>query len=1028
DGDGAVGGVSNFWVIVDGGDTLFVDKAATGGTGPLGSMTNPYTTISNALAVATNGFIVRIVGNGGTASTGGDGQLGTPADNLSYNIGFNTLNQPLSDGSTFNVPRGVTVMIDAGAIIKLRGANIDVGSSAQGIDRGAGALQVLGTTAKDAQNRDIGTVFFTSYYDDTIAGQPPAGVLAKGNWGGLVLRNDSDLESAGIFLNYVNHARLSYGGGQVSVNSVLSSFAPIHLETSRPTITYNTIINSADSAISADPNSFEETEFIGAGYHADYSRVGPRVYGNSLTQNTINGLFIRIRTLNGSPIDELTVSARFANTDIVHVLKEVLQINGEPGGFFRDALGQVTARPSARLALDPGIVLKMGGARIETEIGAQFIAEGTTDRPIILTSEFDDRYGASGTFDTTNDGTARAPQKGDWSGFYFGPVSIASIDHAFIAFAGGTSAIEGSFDTFDPIEINQAQVRITNSTLDEHAAPGGGNRNGRTDSDQSVIFIRGAQPVILNNVIKNSSGAAMSVNVNSLNSVLVDDWGRSRGRIDRQGSFGKNTGPLIDNNLIGNNAVNGMLVRGGTITTNVIWDDTDIVHVVNSTVQVLNQQSLSGTLRLQSSASESLVVKLLGTNTDIVAAGDALEVPDRTGGSLQIVGTPNHPVVLTSVKDDTVGAGLTPEGLPQKDTLNRKGVVAPPLPLLPMQGPVLLDSAARDVHGSDFAGADGWDTLQFEVNYIFTNSRREVPAGRETSILYIGESEPPPETDLTIPYSREAIDWVAQRLGLTVDYASLSSDILNVNFDNYKMVYIPSHSAYPLPNLRADRYEQTNWWGGIFDFQLDILNRERKADLLDYINNRGGGLLVMPQDSAQDPAPYSFLAAADPFILRKSGGNVMTATALAPSNWWPDFNLRDEWLNIGTPYRTAFKGTTGFNRLEPWAVDPVTGEIAMLGLAAGGPGLGAPRDIVAPADWGSIRLDLLSNDRNVEIINELEQGFTGAGDANQLPSTAQLLGELAKNQVSGDDNVRLGFQIHGGISQALYRSARAWMG
>ena len=86
------------------------------------------------------------------------------------------------------------------------------------------------------------------------------------------------------------------------------------------------------------------------------------------------------------------------------------------------------------------------------------------------------------------------------------------------------------------------------------------------------------------------------------------------------------------------------------------------MHVVNSTISIGNQQSLSGTLRMQSSPTESLVVKLLGTNVDIVAGGELLDIADRTGGSLQIVGTPGHAVVLTSLKDDTVGAGLTPQG------------------------------------------------------------------------------------------------------------------------------------------------------------------------------------------------------------------------------------------------------------------------------------------------------------------------------------------------------------------------------
>lgn len=1038
DRDGLAGGVSNFWFKSDVGHTLYVDKASTGGTGTLGSITNPYTTISSALAAATPGSIVRIVGNGGA-----DGLVGTVDDNLSYNVGFNSLLQPLSDGSKFEVPRGVTVMIDAGAIIKLRAANVDVGSSAQGIDRSAGVVQVLGTTAKDVDGRDVGSVYFTSYYNDDIGTDPGTakGLLAKGNWGGLVFRNDSDLESAGIFLNYVNHAKLSYGGGQVSVNSVLAVYTPIHLETARPTITYNEITSSADSAISGDPNSFEENEFVGPGYHADYSRVGPRIYGNVLSDNSINGLFIRIRTLNGSPLDPLTVNARFAATDIVHVLNEVLLVRGQPGGFLREeATGLWTARPSARLAIDPGIVMKMGGGRIETGVGAEFLAEGTIDRPIIFTSVFDDRYGGGGISDTTNDTDSTTPQQGNWGGFLFGPTSFGSIDRAVVTFAGGQIPIEGGFDTMDPVEIHQAQVRITNTLFDRNKLQGGGDRNGRNPADAAVIFIRGAQPVILNNTFQNNfgspsdgvfvpnedetksnpinSGAVISVNVNALNSVLVNDWGRSRGRIALAGSYPRNTGPLIRNNLVGNNTINGMVVRGGTITTDVIWDDTDIVHVVRNSIAAGNQQSLSGTLRMQSSSTESLVVKILGIDTDIIADGKALDIADRTGGSVQIVGTASHPVVLTSLKDDTVGAGLTPEGLPQTDTLNRKGVLAPEKPILATQGPVILDAAARDVHGSSWAFLDGWDTLLREVDYVFHTSGITPAEGNESTILIIGLDDDP---TLGRPYWREAIEWVASQLGLTTFLRWRPSEIASVNFYDYKMVYIPTHSGYLLPDLRDDPYVDTKWWGGITDGQLSVLN-DRKATLQDYINNNGGGLLAMAQDTAVNPKPYAFISSPDQITLRASGGNVMTATEFAPPEW-AQYNINDNLstgvLNVGTPYRAAFKGPTGYDRLLPLAVDPVTGEVAMLGTMPGaGPGIGPPRDIVAPGDWGSVRLDVLSNDRNVEVVNELERGFTTTGDTNQLPTGAEFLGELAKDQLSGDDNVRLGFEIFGNLSQA----------
>jgi len=1045
DNDGTEGGVNNFWFkVADQARTIFVDKAATGGTGAAGSITNPYTRISDALAAAVADLsVVRIVGNGGD-----DGQLGTLADNLSYDIGFDSLNLPLSDGTKFEVPRGVSVMIDAGAVIKLRGANVNAGTILEPLFRTGGSLQVLGTSARDAQGRDIGSVHFTSYYDTTIGknlggNKNPVG---RGDWGGLVFRDDSDREADGVFMNYVNQARISYGGGSVSINGEAITFNPIHLIKSRPTITFNTITNSQDAAVSANGDSFEENEFIGAGYHADYSRVGPKIYGNTLRQNTINGLFIRVPTLSdggtNNRTEKLTVQARLANIDIVHVLSETLTIQGGAGGLDKRS-GVIQSRGTARLQIDPGIIMKMGSGRFETEMGANLIAEGTPDRPIIFTSWFDDRYGAGGSSDTTNNGINTLPAPGNWGGFLFGPTSTGSLDYALVAFAGGVVSFEGTLNTMQPVEINQAKVRVTNSTFDFNQSTGAGARGGRGPSDPSTIFIRGAQPVILNNVFKNGvGGAVISVNVNSLNASLVDDWGRGTGRIGFAGSFPSNHGPLIRGNLVGNNSVNGMLVRGGQLTTNSVWDDTDIVHLVNTTITVNNQQGLSGALRLQSSPTESLVVKLLGTNVDLIAGGTPSDVDDRVGGTLQIVGAPGHPVVLTSVKDDTVGAGLTPDGRPQNDTLNRKGVVPPAPPNLPNSGPVILDTTARDVHGSDLAGLDGWDMLESELRYLFQNHQVVNAEGvRNTRLLVIGYETDPENDDapvgfpewasLQTPYSAEAVNWAAPRAGFTeIKFVDTASEIGGVNFNDFAAIYIPSAGGYkffalpdtfpgyPLPEPRSKTYTETKWWGGVDEWMLEQLRDERRADLLNYVNTGGGGLLVMAQDPSD--IQYNFLVDGSmaKFVLNKSGGNVMTATQEAPLAQFEAAVITPNRLNSGTPYRSVFEGPSGFNRMTPWAVDPVTGEVAVLGLTAGGPGLGTAQDVVRAGDWGTVRLDQFSNDRNVEIINEIEQKFTSAGDSNQTPNTSQFIGQLAKNHLSADDNVRLGFQIEGQLSQA----------
>ena len=112
-----------------------------------------------------------------------------------------------------------------------------------------------------------------------------------------------------------------------------------------------------------------------------------------------------------------------------------------------------------------------------------------------------------------------------------------------------------------------------------------------------------------------------------------------------------------------------MLVRGATLTTDCVWDDTDIVHVLLDEIVVPNLHTYGG-LRLQSNLTESLVVKLLGENAGFTALGTTGEIEDAIGGTLQIVGMPGYPVILTSLYDDTAGAGLDPWGQLQLDTDN----------------------------------------------------------------------------------------------------------------------------------------------------------------------------------------------------------------------------------------------------------------------------------------------------------------------------------------------------------------------
>ena len=71
-------------------------------------------------------------------------------------------------------------------------------------------------------------------------------------------------------------------------------------------------------------------------------------------------------------------------------------------------------------------------------------------------------------------------------------------------------------------------------------------------------------------------------------------------------------------------------------------------------------------------------MKLLGATAGFTATGTPLEITDRIGGTVQVLGQPGHPVILTSLNDNTVGAGLDPSGQPQNDTDNNPNAVPQP--------------------------------------------------------------------------------------------------------------------------------------------------------------------------------------------------------------------------------------------------------------------------------------------------------------------------------------------------------------
>ena len=737
-------------------------------------------------------MIVRLLPNGGD-----DDDLATASDNLAYEIGqIASLNQTLDDGRNLDVPAGVHLVVDAGVVMKFLDSRISVGSDDDGDDRSGGSISVQGTPELP--------VHFTSFNDQTIGSNSNVlgTAVETGDWGGIEIRNDVDrlqgrldLQRQGIFQNYINNAIITYGGGEVS--TIGRTVDPIQLSESRPEISYNTITLSSSAAISADPNSFEVTTFAeprfqqasisGLGFATDYERHGPSIDGNTLIDNSTNGLFIRIDTPAGGELETLTVTARFDDTDVVHVLGENLIVDSNLGGpvrltnrpdpilgiapqtpaaalsgggldageyqysyTFVDALGfetigsavqtaivaadgdqvsltnipvatgrfvgrrlyrldpgatnfslvadldrtsrnfvdtvnapELTAptlnpsagqvvhgRPDPTLVIDPGLILKSQGARIEVGLGSNLIAEGVEGREIVLTARSDDSFGAGGTFDTNSDGQGSDAAPGAWGGIYAFPHSRISIDQALVTFAGGVTGTGGGTASFNAVQIHQAEARIANSVFRNNADGLGGSqgdgRTGFSPNEDATIYITNAQPTIVGNTFIDNAGSAININVNSMNADFLQDPGRQSGEIGLFDSAVANQGPVLRGNRFAGNDVNGLEIRGQVLSTEVVWDDTDIVHVLTSDIEIPDFHTFGG-LRLESSATESLVVK--ADNAEILATGRSLDITDRIGGRLIVLGQPGFPVVITSVNDNTIGAGFEPDGSPQLETV-----------------------------------------------------------------------------------------------------------------------------------------------------------------------------------------------------------------------------------------------------------------------------------------------------------------------------------------------------------------------
>ncbi|MFN5917129.1 MAG: hypothetical protein ACK48K_10265, partial [Planctomycetota bacterium] len=707
------------------------------------------------------------------------------------------------------------------------------------------------------------------------------------------------------------------------------------------------------------------------------------------------------------------------------------------GNALVELAAKIRPRLDGSLVMDPGIIVKNRGSRIEVKDGANLIAEGTDGLPVIMTSINDIRYGFGGTFDTASNKGLTPATPGDWGGLFVGHGSEASLDYNRVSYGGGTTRIEGNFASFNAIEVHQSEFRLANSLVEFNAAgneanAGDPDRLGRGSNDASAIFVRGSQPQILNSRISDNNGAAISIDVNSLSVQKVDDSGRQTGDLGSTGEYLANQGALVRGNRLSRNGINGMVVRGQELTSQSVFDDTDIVHVVTTTITSDNFHTYGG-LQLKSDANQSLVVKFGGGSSlaGLNATGTPLDHSNRIGGSIQILGQPGFPVILTSIGDDSVGAGFGVDGRPAFDTDNNGSNSTSGEIVLPF-GPevdrgTLIDNDV-DVNRPGFfsfepsAGGDGsfatrgGITAQGNTQLLIDESvifafNNYIDVGGDGNAIRLAN------TTITQPPTLVAPDVVISRGTFTGNNSAVVRWTVESRFKNgvaklFNTVTLDSDS--PLGNIRFINYLDEDILGASDDF-LYLTGTPGNPDFRAYtIDNRervgfSHGGVYSPGIDLVNATYLGF--AADEFR------DLANAIEGPGTNYTPAGNIDLVDLPpITDPVLGQIYGLADVTTALAWQVTASANTSRMTSFLELVPT--TIQSIASPGSWAGVSTQTYSNDRNVGVLPERESSLANAPGANDEPSKAQYLGQLANSINSGDENTRLGFEIQGVINKA----------
>ncbi|MFH1180993.1 MAG: lamin tail domain-containing protein, partial [bacterium] len=362
-------------------------------------------------------------------------------------------------------------------------------------------------------------------------------------------------------------------------------------------------------------------------------RINPLISGTSSGNWANNNLLTRNgkdaegNNINGTPRAKNSVSYSRTNIFSLSAFDEFPEINLTKLGSPYIIQADLTVPLGKNLTIEPGVILKFNNQK-RMEIDGSLEAAAETADSIIFTSWKDDQFGG----DTNEDGTSNSPFYGDWRGLYFKDSFGSKLNNILIKYGQENIGVEGgeisiedstiSYSEYKGIWLKNASTTIENVELLD--------TNGHPDS--IALLIEGGVSLVKDSSL-NESSFGIKITDFATATIKNNSFAKSSWPIYLQGSVS----PEIFENQASENAINGIVVDGGDIDSDVVWYGGNLPYVMDEAKSIAE----SGSLTLEAGT----VVKFknegyLNVYGRLIAEGE---------------GTTTNPVVFTSIHDDTFG-------------------------------------------------------------------------------------------------------------------------------------------------------------------------------------------------------------------------------------------------------------------------------------------------------------------------------------------------------------------------------------